>query len=142
MKKSAVASAAASLVKRQRAASRGRRLDFARAVVAGAQLRDARWIDVEADDRRAGARERDRHRQADIAEPDHGDPTIRWPSLSPGELDETFAAPSLSMASAEKSWRLTRGGESFRPCQPATATGGDTAASPGDTGRSLSLPIR
>ena len=47
------------------------RLDLAGAVVAGAQFGDAPAVDVEADHRHAGARKRDRDRQADIAEPDH-----------------------------------------------------------------------
>ncbi len=49
------------------------RLDFAGAVVAGAQFLDAPAVDVEADDRRPRARERDGDRQADIAKADHGD---------------------------------------------------------------------
>jgi hypothetical protein len=52
------------------------RFDLAGAVAAGAQLVDAAAIDVEADHPRADARERDRHRQTDIAEADDGDVTI------------------------------------------------------------------
>ncbi len=49
----------------------GRR-DLARAVMTGVQFFDAPAVDVEADDRRPRAAERDGDRQADIAEADHG----------------------------------------------------------------------
>ena len=46
-------------------------------------------VDVEADHRDAGAREGDRHRQADIAQPDHRDlASVRHPGLAlqPGKM--------------------------------------------------------
>ena len=61
-------------------------VDFARAVDAGAQFLDPLAIDVEADHRGAGARERDRHRQADIAEPDHGNLALMRQNLNPLDL--------------------------------------------------------
>jgi hypothetical protein len=41
--------------------------------VAGLEFGDARRVDIETDDRNAGLGERDRNRQADIAEPDDRD---------------------------------------------------------------------
>ena len=53
-----------------------RRFDLAGAVVPGAQLIDARAVDIETDDRHPGAGKRHGDRQADVAEPDDGDFTI------------------------------------------------------------------
>ena len=47
-----------------------RGLDLARAIEAGAQFLDTYAVDVETDHRDARACKGDRHRQADIAEPD------------------------------------------------------------------------
>ena len=47
-----------------------------------AQFGDARRVDIEADDRRAGARKGDRDRQADIAEPDDRDFASVWQNSS------------------------------------------------------------
>ena len=49
------------------------RVDLMRAVDAAAQLADAACVHVEANNRCTGAGEGHRHRQADVAEADHGD---------------------------------------------------------------------
>ncbi len=56
----------------QRRMRQVRLFHFARAVDAGAQFLDPFAVDVETDHRGAGSRKGDRHRQADIAEPDYG----------------------------------------------------------------------
>ena len=59
-------------------------LDFEGAVDAGAQLFDALTVDIETDHRGAGARESDRHRQTDIAEPNHGNLALMRQNEIPG----------------------------------------------------------
>jgi hypothetical protein len=48
-------------------------VDFARAVKARAQLQDTLAVDVESNDREAGASERNRYRKPDVAETDYRD---------------------------------------------------------------------
>ena len=59
-------------------------LDFEGTVDAAAQFLDALAVDVEADHRGAGARESDRHRQTDIAEPNHGNLALMRQNEIPG----------------------------------------------------------
>ena len=76
------------------------RLHLARAIVARAQLLDPLAVDIEADHRSARARKGRGDRQADIAEPDHGNLAVVLhhvvPSREPIFRCEATERPTLT----------------------------------------------